>query len=115
MGQAKQRGSKEDRINDAQAQGKGDKPYKLHAFLNATRMEQVVLSNFPCADCGASVVPNAEQNEVFETPVKHAVQVGICPICHATHFIISASTTADCVVLEPAFAVMQKVFINSNS
>lgn len=106
MGQAKNRGSREDRIAEAVKHGR--RPLRLHAFLNETRMEAVLLKNFPCADCGASVAPDEARAQVLDIPVRHGVQFGDCTSCGASHMVVSASTKADCVALEPVFAEMKR-------
>jgi hypothetical protein len=111
MGQAKQRGSKEDRTNEAKEHGRGKKTIKAHAFLNETRMEQVFLDHFPCADCGATITPDPSTNELYDSPVRHGIQAAACPVCLSIHFVVSASTKADCIALEPSFALMQKDFL----
>ena len=108
MGQAKQRGTRQDRIADAI--GNGRHQVRLHAFINETRMDSVLLKIFPCADCGASVSPDETRVQVLDIPVHHGVQFGDCAGCGASHMIVSASTTADCVALEPVFAEMKRSF-----
>jgi hypothetical protein len=112
MGQAKQRGSKEDRTNEAKAEGRGKTTSKVHAFLNETRTDQVLLDHFPCAECGAIITPDPLLNEIMDSPVKHGIQTAACPACSSLHFVISASTKADCIALEPSFALMQKDFLS---
>ena len=108
MGQAKKRGSREDRIADAIESGRHQ--VRLHAFINETRMEAVLLKSFPCADCGVSVFPDEVRAQVLDMPVRHGVQFGDCASCGASHMIVSASTKADCVALEPVFAEMKRSF-----
>lgn len=115
MGQAKQRGSKEDRKNAAKAEGRGKTTSKVHAFLNETRTDQVFVDHFPCADCGGIISPDSSKNELFDAPVRHGLQVAACPVCSSLHFVVSASTKADCILLEPSFALMQKQVLNANS
>jgi hypothetical protein len=72
---------------------------KVHAFINETKQESVLLTTFPCAECGASVTPDTAQDRILDTPVRHGVQFGTCPNCGSAHMIMSASTKVDCIAL----------------
>lgn len=106
MGQARNRGTREQRIASAIADGRAH--VRLHAFINETRMDSVLLENFPCADCGAGVLPDEARERVLDTPIRHGIQFGDCASCGASHMIVSASTKAECVKLEPVFAEMKR-------
>lgn len=93
----------------------GSMPVKrrMHAYINETRQDRVLLDEFPCAECGARILlDNAEARELA-APVRHAVQFGDCVDCGAAHMIVSASTKDDCVRLEPVFAEMKRSFERS--
>lgn len=87
---------------------------RLHALINETRMESVILSRFPCAECGLMITPDLSKNEVRLVPVRHGVQFGGCQSCGAAHFVVSASTKADCIALEPVFAEMKRAMTQAN-
>jgi hypothetical protein len=106
MGQARNRGTREQRIGSAIADGRAH--VRLHAFINETRMESVLLKNFLCADFGASVIPDQTRERVLDAPVRHGVQFGDCASCGASHMIVSASTKAGCIKLEPVLAEMKR-------
>lgn len=99
MGQAKNRGSREQRIEEAKARQQFDNA--IHVFINETRSDDVLISRWPCAECGKTVSPDPDRNEVLEAPVSHGLQYGACPHCGTSHLIVSARTKADCVKLEP--------------
>jgi hypothetical protein len=82
----------------------------LHAFINETRQESVLLTSVPCADCTAIISLNPEGDQVLTEPVRHGMQSGECANCGALHMIVSASTKADCIALEPVFAEMKRTF-----
>lgn len=106
MGQAKNRGSREQRIEQARARQQFDGA--VHVFINETRNENVLIPQWPCAECGALVIADTARNEIVEVPVKHGLQYGSCPRCGAAHFIASARTKADCVALEPIVAELRR-------
>lgn len=106
MGQAKNRGTREQRMQEAIDSGRTHA--RVHAFINETKQESVLVSTFPCAECGASITPDAEREHILETPVHHGLQFGDCPNCSSSHMVMSASTKADCIALEPAFAEMKR-------
>ncbi|WP_408601628.1 hypothetical protein [Pseudomonas sp. PLMAX] len=106
MGQAKNRGTREQRV--AAAVEARPTSAKVHAFINETRMESVILPKFPCAECGKLITADQSRDQVLLVPVRHGVQFGDCQNCGATHFVVSASTKADCVALEPVFADMKR-------
>jgi predicted RNA-binding Zn-ribbon protein involved in translation (DUF1610 family) len=97
MGQAKKRGTQQERIAESQAKVKTP----VHIFINENRLESLLLSTFPCAECGKHIAPDPEMDKLLLIPVKHAFQVGGCPDCGAQHVILSAATKADCILLEP--------------
>ena len=106
MGQAKNRGTREQRIAGAKEDRRMDGG--LHLFINETSMESVILPHFPCAECGSTITPDPSKNEVLLVPVRHGFQFGDCQNCSAAHLVISASTKADCVALEPVVAEMKR-------
>lgn len=106
MGQAKQRGSKEQRI--AQALERRQLDDCVHVFINETKSDAVLISQWPCAECGNAVTPDSTQNKVLGTPVQHGLQFGKCSKCGAAHFIASARTKEDCVQLEPVVAELRR-------
>ena len=83
---------------------------RMHAYINETRRESVLLDSFPCADCGARISLDRDEAQELAAPVRHAVQFGDCIDCGAAHMIVSASAKADCIRLEPVFAEMKRSF-----
>lgn len=106
MGQAKNRGSREQRI--AEAQDSRKMTSRLHAIINETRMESVILPKFPCAECGTWITPDPSKNEELVVPVRHGVQFGECQHCNARHLVVSASNKQDCIALEPILSSMKR-------
>lgn len=104
MGQAKNRGAREQRI--AEAQAKMGTP--TYIFINENRTENLLLSSFPCSGCGKSMSPIPAMNQVLLTPVRHAFQCGSCPYCGAEHVIMSAATKEDCILLEPVLKAFRE-------
>jgi hypothetical protein len=103
MGQAKNRGTREQRVSMA-----APKTDRFHAFINELRSESLYyLEQFPCADCGNKISPEIGVNETVQTPVPHVLQWGICNACDSAHFVASARTKADCIQLEPIFEEMK--------
>lgn len=81
----------------------------IHVILNETYTRYALVKSFPCAECSRKVTPKPKFNEVFDVPVLHGLQYGKCAFCQSQHFIISARTEADCLVLKP----MLPAFIES--
>lgn len=103
MGQAKQRGSYEQRVSEA-----GKKKQRVHVFINENRSNSLFLDSFPCADCRVPVTPNVVNGQMHHEPVRHAVQVGVCAQCGAVHLVASAGSKDDCLKLQPVLAEMSK-------
>lgn len=74
---------------------------ETHFLINCTEGKGLVVPHFPCAACGRKVRHAASFMRIIERPVMHSLQAGKCPGCGAQHFVLSARSKPDCVILEP--------------